>query len=283
MRKITDHGVTFRSPVDGAPIDLTPERSVAIQQNLGADIIMAFDECPPGQCCEREAEDAVRRTTLWLHRCLEALERSHSRTLALSHSQALFGIVQGNVFPELRERSAKEVAICDCPGYAIGGLSVGEKKDLTWAALETTVAHLPAEKPRYLMGVGTPADLVSGIDRGVDMFDCVLPTRNARNGQVFTSEGIVRIRHAAHVRDGGPLDPECSCETCRQYSRGYLRHLHMSDEILGHRLLTLHNLAFFRRVVDDARRALIELRWPDWRDAMLAQWESLVDSSGSGA
>lgn len=272
LRHITDHGVTFRSPLDGAAIELTPERSVAIQQNLGADIIMAFDECAPGQCSERDAEVAVIRTTRWLRRCLDAKTRA---------DQALFGIVQGNVFPALRERSAKEVVACDCPGYAIGGLSVGETKAQMWQALDVSTAHLPAGKPRYLMGVGTPADLVRGIDLGVDMFDCVLPTRNARNGQVFTSTGVVRIRHAAHTRDSAPLDPACSCETCRHHSRAYLRHLHMSDEILGHRLLTLHNLAFLRQFVRDARAAIVDGRWPAWRDQRLAQWETQVDTTAA--
>jgi queuine tRNA-ribosyltransferase len=270
LRTINDQGVEFRSPLDGQTLSMTPERAIAIQENLGADVIMAFDECVPGGASEREAEEGVRRTTLWLHRCLEARGRSHD--------QALFGIVQGNVYPELRERSAKEVAACDCPGYAVGGLSVGESKEQMWPALALTTAILPADRPRYLMGVGMPADLVRGIDLGVDMFDCVLPTRNARNGQAFTSEGIVRVRHSRHARDENPLDPACSCETCRQHSRAYLRHLHQSDEILGHRLLTLHNLSFFQRLMTEARGAILGGEWCQWRDAMLAQWETPVDS-----
>ncbi len=270
LRRVTDEGVEFRSPVDGERLTLTPERAVAIQENLGADIIMAFDECVPGDATERQTEAAVARTTAWLRRCRAAQRRD---------DQALFGIVQGGVFPALRERSAKEVVACDCPGHAIGGLSVGESKEQMWPALEAATAHLPEDRPRYLMGVGTPADLAHAIDRGVDMFDCVLPTRNARNGQVFTSEGVVKIRHAAHAHDDRPLDAACECETCCQHSRGYLRHLHQSDEILGHRLLTLHNLHFMRRLVAEARGAILASDWPRWRDGILARWDSPVDTS----
>lgn len=272
LRTISDTGVVFRSPVDGTILEMTPERAVAIQENLGADIVMAFDECAPGGADRATAAEAVRRTTLWLRRCREAHRRA---------DQALFGIVQGNVHLDLREQSAKEVTACDCPGYAIGGLSVGEPKELLWPALATTTAHLPADRPRYLMGVGFPADIVRAIDLGVDLFDCVLPTRNARNGQAFTSEGLIRIRHAAHARDTGPLDPACSCETCRHHSRAYLRHLHQSDEILGHRLLTLHNLWFFRRLVAEAREAIVAGRWAAWRDQTLARWERRVDTAAN--
>jgi queuine tRNA-ribosyltransferase len=265
LRKVSDDGVVFQSPVDGEKITLTPERAVAIQENLGADIIMAFDECAPGACSEREAEEAVRRTTAWLKRCRDAQRRE---------DQALFGIVQGAIYPALRERSAKEVTVCDCPGYAIGGLSVGEEKEKMWPALETAVLHLPADRPRYLMGVGTPEDLVRAIDRGVDLFDCVMPTRNARNGNVFTSQGVIKIRNSSHARADEPLDPECDCETCRHHSRAYLRHLHQSDEILGHRLLTLHNLAHYRRLVREARLAILEQRWAVWRDGHLDMWAS---------
>ncbi|MBN1477146.1 tRNA guanosine(34) transglycosylase Tgt [Candidatus Sumerlaeota bacterium] len=269
LRRVTDHGVVFQSPLDGDRIELTPERAIEIQENLGADIIMAFDECSPGGCGEREAEQAVARTTLWLHRCLEAKRRE---------DQWLFGIVQGGIHLPLRERSAKEIVACDCPGYAIGGLSVGEPKAQMWPALETVTTHLPENRPRYLMGVGTPGDLVRGIDLGVDLFDCVLPTRNARNGQVFTRQGIVQIRHACHRTDPGPLDSSCSCETCRLYSRAYLRHLHQSNEILGHRLLTLHNLAFLRVLMAEARHAILDGSWTQWRDEKLTQWETPVDS-----
>jgi queuine tRNA-ribosyltransferase len=264
LRKVTDEGVEFRSPIDGDRIELTPERVVEIQESLGADIIMAFDECVPGDCSEKVAEEAVRRTTAWLGRCRAAQRRE---------DQALFGIVQGGVYRELRERSAKEVVACDCPGYAIGGLSVGESKAQMWPAVQVATGHLPEDRPRYLMGVGTPSDLVRGIDLGVDLFDCVLPTRNARNGQAYTSSGVVRIRHSRHAEDGSPLDAECECETCRHHSRGYLRHLHQSDEILGHRLLTLHNLAFFRRVMADARAAVVEGHWAPWREGILARWD----------
>lgn len=273
LNKITDHGVKFRSPIDGRAIELTPERAVQIQENLGADIIMAFDECAPGACSAKAAEEAVIRTTKWLKRCKEA----HTR-----QDQALFGIVQGAVYPQLRERSAKEAVACDCPGYSIGGLSVGEPKEKMWPALETATDHLPWEKPRYLMGVGLPTDLIRGVDRGVDMFDCVMPTRNARNGMVFTSEGVVKIRNSQHARADIPLDPACECETCRQHSRAYLRHLHMSDEILGHRLLTIHNLSYYRHLMVEARAALLEGRWETWRDAALERWESPVDTGTGG-
>jgi queuine tRNA-ribosyltransferase len=274
LRKVTDHGVIFQSPLDGDRIELTPERAIAIQENLGADIIMAFDECSPGGCGEREAEQAVARTTAWLGRCLEAKRRE---------DQWLFGIVQGGVHLALRERSAKEVVACDCPGYAIGGLSVGEPKAQMWPALETVTTHLPEDRPRYLMGVGTPGDLVRGVDLWVDLFDCVLPTRNARNGQVFTSQGIVQIRHACHRADPEPLDSSCSCETCRLYSRAYLRHLHQSNEILGHRLLTLHNLAFLKDLMTEGRHAILDGSWAQWRDEKISQWETPVDSLPEGA
>ncbi len=218
-----------------------------IEQKLGADIAMCFDECAPYPCSYEEADRAVSRTSLWAKRCID----NHHRP-----DQALFGIIQGNIFADLRARSVREITAMDFPGYAIGGLSVGEPKEDMYRTLELTTALMPTAKPRYLMGVGAPEDLVEGVKRGVDMFDCVLPTRIARHGTAFTHQGKVVVRNASYAEDFTPLDPDCDCQVCKNYSRAYLRHLVKAEEILAHTLLTYHNLYFLINLMKEMREAI---------------------------
>jgi len=234
--KIDEDGVTFRSHIDGQLHRITPERSIEIQGVLGSDIAMAFDQCPPGDASVEVHEQALARTTRWAHRCLE-VERPRG--------QALFGILQGGIDLDRRRRHLDELGVLPFDGMAIGGLSVGEKIEDMYRVLDGFAHELPEHKPRYLMGVGTPADLEAGVMAGIDMFDCVMPTRNARNGTLFTSQGKITIRNAIHRTDTGPLDPECPCETCNTVSRSYLRHLYVAKEILFNRLATIHNLTFY--------------------------------------
>ena len=247
LRKITDEGVYFNSHIDGSKHFLTPEKVMDIQQKLGADIAMCFDECSPYPCSYEEAAAAVRRTTQWAGRC----QAVHCR-----EDQALFGIVQGNVFPDLREKSAFDLVEMDFPGYAIGGLSVGESKEEMYHMLDLTHKLLPPAKPRYLMGVGAPEDLLEGVRRGVDMFDCVLPTRLARHGTAYTRRGKITIKNAAFTADFTPLDTDCSCYVCQNYSRAYLRHLFKAGEILALRLLSYHNVYFLARLMENIREAI---------------------------
>ncbi len=256
LRQRTEQSVVFRSHLDGARLELSPERSIEIQMKLGADIIMAFDECPPFPASRDEVEDATERTARWAARS----KRAHTRD-----DQWLFGIVQGGVHDDLREESARAITSIGFPGYAIGGLSVGEPKEDMVRILEVMDRALPENQPRYLMGVGTPEDLLAGIARGVDMFDCVLPTRNARNGQVFTWGGKLSLRNARFARDPSPLDPNCRCPTCRISSRAYLRHLHMVNEITGAVLATLHNLFFYLDLVGKARESIVAGRFETFR------------------
>ncbi len=254
LRKIKDEGITFRSHIDGSSHFMSPEKAMEVQRALGADICMVFDECAPYPASEEEAGDAVRRTTLWAERCAQ---------IEMQDYQNVFGIIQGNVYRHLRERSAQEICSLDFPGYGIGGLSVGEPKPLMYEMLEYTVPIIPRDKPRYLMGVGSPDCLVEGIRRGVDMFDCVLPTRIARNGTIFTSQGRITVRNAAFSRDLNPLDKECSCYTCSHYSRAYIRHLLNVNEVLGIRLTTIHNLHFIIALVKKLRSAIIDGTFED--------------------
>jgi queuine tRNA-ribosyltransferase len=258
MRKISEEGVEFRSHLNGDKLFISPEKSIEIQNALGADIIMAFDECAPYPADEDYVQRSLERTTRWAERCL----RSHARPA----DQALFGIVQGGMFPKLREQSARQLTSIDFPGYAIGGLSVGEPKPLMYEMLEATVPLLPADKPRYLMGVGSPDALLDGAIRGIDMFDCVLPTRIARNGTVMTSAGRLVVRNAANTRDFSPLDAKCSCYTCRHYTRAYIRHLIHADETFGIRLTTYHNLYFLLELMRGVRQAIREDRLLDFRN-----------------
>jgi queuine tRNA-ribosyltransferase len=253
--------VRFRTPKDGQYRMLSPEVCVRIQENLGVDMAMAFDECIEWPAGRDRVAASTQRTTRWLKRCLAA--RQHPERTAL------LGIVQGGFFPDLRAEHADELAAMDLDGYAIGGLSVGEPTDELLGMVEVVAPRLPAHKVRYLMGVGYPIDLVEAVRRGVDLFDCVLPTRNARNGQVFSSLGRMSIKHARFKDDPAPLDPGCSCYTCRHFSRAYLRHLYLSDELLGHRLLTLHNLAYYLGLMRRLRAAIID--GPDALAAMQAE------------
>ena len=261
LRTIDEDGVRFRSHLDGSAQVLTPERSIEVQMNLGADFIMAFDECPPYPAPREEVEAAVRRTTRWAERSRAAHRRS---------DQWLLGIVQGGVFDDLRERSARELIPLDFPGYAVGGLSVGEPKPDRDRVLECLDPILPAEKPRYLMGVGTPEDIIESVARGIDMFDCVLPTRNARNGQLFTSRGRLPIRNARFRRDPRPPDPNCACYTCRTASRAYLRHLHHAGEITAAILMTIHNLSFYLDTLKRIRQSIALGRFQELRHDFLA-------------
>lgn len=248
LRKITEAGVEFRSHLSGEKLFISPEKAMEIQNALGADIIMAFDECPPHPSSREYIKNSLERTTRWAKRCKEA----HARP----EEQALFGIVQGGMERDLREQSTVELLELDLPGYAVGGLSVGESKDLMYEVLDYTVPLLPANKPRYLMGVGSPDDLFEGVLRGIDMFDSVLPSRIARNGTTMTSVGKVVIRNATYARDWEKLDPNCDCYTCRNYSRAYIRHLIKADEIFGIRLTTYHNLYFLVQLMDKIRKSI---------------------------
>ncbi|MCP4423521.1 MAG: tRNA guanosine(34) transglycosylase Tgt [Chloroflexi bacterium] len=245
-RKIDDDGVTFKSHLDGSRHRFTPEKSIAIQENLGADVIMAFDECPPPT--DRDyVKQSLIRTHAWAERCVQAKTRD---------DQALFGIVQGGIFPDLRAESARFLMELDLPGYAIGGLAVGESKSDMYAMLDAVNPILPKDKPRYLMGVGAPEDVVNGVLRGVDIFDCVLPTRIARNGAALVKGGRINLRNAKFQRDPNPIDETCSCYACANFSRAYLRHLVKANEILGHILLTTHNIYFLLELVRQMRAAI---------------------------
>ncbi|MDR1068528.1 MAG: tRNA guanosine(34) transglycosylase Tgt [Clostridiales Family XIII bacterium] len=261
INKITETGVTFRSHIDGSLNTLTPEKSIEVQNALGADIIMAFDECISYPMDKDGTAAATERTSRWLERCKDA----HKRT----DRQALFGIMQGGMYPDLRERSAADIVALDLPGYAIGGLSVGEPKALMYEILDGCTPLLPENKPRYLMGVGSPDAIFEAVERGIDMFDCVLPTREARHGSVMTSVGDVNIKNARYERDFGPLDPNCDCYTCRNYSRAYLRHLFKAGEILSHMLLSIHNLRFLLRLTEDIRSAIENDRFTEFKNEFL--------------
>lgn len=257
LRKIKEEGVEFRSHLDGSKNFLSPEKATEIQNVLGSDIIMAFDECAPYPADRQYVKNSLERTTRWLERCKAAHK--------YPEKQALFGIVQGGMYRELREQSAKEITAIDLPGYAIGGLSVGEPKDMMYEVLDYTVPLLPEDKPRYLMGVGSPDDLLEGVLRGIDMFDCVLPTRIARNGTAMTSQGKVVVRNASYAEDFTSLDSECDCYTCKNYTKAYLRHLIKCNEILGARLLTIHNLRFLLKMMENVREAIKEDRLLDYK------------------
>ena len=247
LRKITEEGVTFRSPINGEKILLTPEKSMEVQRDLGSDIVMIFDECTPYPATEQEARVSMEMSLRWAKRSKEA----HGDNPA-----ALFGIIQGGMYEGLRDVSLAGLEAIGFDGYAIGGLSVGEPKEDMIRIIDHTAPQIPEDKPRYLMGVGKPEDLVESVRRGIDMFDCVMPTRNARNGHLFVTEGIVKIRNAKHRNDTSPLDEKCDCYTCKNYSRSYLHHLDKCNEILGARLNTIHNLRYYQRVMQGLRDAI---------------------------
>ncbi len=258
MRKISEEGVTFQSHIDGSRHMLTPEKAVEIQTALGSDIMMGFDECAPYPADRRYIRDSLERTTRWLKRCRDA----HRNT----EEQALFGIMQGGMYKDLRKQSAEEIVELDLPGYSIGGLSVGEPKDIMYDILDDCADFLPVEKPRYLMGVGSPDCLIEGVARGIDMFDCVMPTRIARNGMVFTSEGKLSIKNKKYERDFTQLDHKCDCYVCRNYSRAYLRHLFKANEILSSMLLTYHNIYYLENLMKNIRISIEEDRFSEFRN-----------------
>ncbi|MGD2074726.1 MAG: tRNA guanosine(34) transglycosylase Tgt [Gammaproteobacteria bacterium] len=251
LRRITEQGVHFRSPVNGDPVFLGPEESVAVQHALGADVVMIFDECTPYPADPDTARSSMELSLRWAQRSRDAHRDS---------AAALFGIVQGGMYPELRLESLAGLTAIGFDGYAIGGLSVGEPAAERSRVLEALDPAMPVDRPRYLMGVGTPEDIVEAVQRGIDMFDCVLPTRNARNGHLFTSRGVLRLRNARYREDRGPLDPDCDCYTCRNYSRAYLHHLDKCNEILGSHLNTVHNLRFYQRLMQGLREAIAAQR-----------------------
>jgi queuine tRNA-ribosyltransferase len=262
-RRIDDRAAVFRSHLDGSLVELSPERAVAIQQNLGSDIAMCLDECPPADTPPEYLQEAVRRTIHWAQRC---------RTAHRREDQALFAVVQGGTDLELRAACARALIALDLPGYALGGFSVGETAEQMIAALAPSAALLPADRPRYLMGVGRPQDLLAGVACGIDLFDCVLPTRNGRNASAFTADGPLRLRNACHKRDPAPLESGCSCYTCRHFSRAYLHHLFLADEMLGPTLLSLHNVAFYCRLMAGVRQAVRAGRFAEFRTVCLARW-----------
>jgi len=260
LARIDEHGVTFASHLDGSKHLLTPEKSVAIQETLGSDIVMAFDQCPPGRAEPAEVRQALERTTRWLRRSVEARRREDN---------ALFGIVQGGIDLDLRKASLAQVTDLPCEGYALGGLSVGEARDATWSTIEAIAPLMPTDKPRYLMGVGTPEDLLVAIGAGIDMFDCVLPTRNARNGRLITADGDLNLRNHRHRLDDRPIEPGCTCYACAHFSRGYLRHLTKANEILFATLASIHNLHALLDLARQARRAIELGAYPAFKEERL--------------
>jgi queuine tRNA-ribosyltransferase len=274
LRKLTEDGVRFRSPVNGDPVFLSPEISMRVQTDLDSDVVMVFDECPPFPSSEPQARKSMELSMRWARRSLDAFRE-------LGNPNALFGIVQGGVFLPLRLESAAVLRELGFDGYAIGGLAVGEPADDRNAVLEAVVPALPESRPRYLMGVGTPSDIVEAVARGVDMFDCVMPTRNARNGHLFTRHGSIRIRNAAHHADTRPLDPDCGCYTCRNYSRAYLRHLDRCNEILGARLNTIHNLHYYLELLRRIRTAIEHGEFSSFAAAFRAGPEGAAAATGA--
>lgn len=263
-RKIEEEGVTFKSIIDGRKLFLSPEKAITIQNKLGADIIMSFDECPPYPATYDYMKNSVERTLRWAARGKDAHKKAEK--------QALFGIVQGGEFPDLREHCAKELVKMDFPGYSIGGTSVGEPKDVMYKMIEDAIQWLPENKPRYVMGVGNPIDLIEGSIRGADMFDCVLPTRVARHGAVMTSQGRLNINNMKFKYDFTPLDPNCDCYACKHYTRSYIRHLHKSEEIFGKSLLSIHNVRFLLKLSEDIRTAIQEDRLLDFKNEFLERY-----------
>ena len=269
MRKISEEGVTFRSPVDGSEIFLGPEDAIKIQHRLGSDVVMVFDECTPFPASEQEAKKSMELSMRWAERCRSA----HGNNEA-----ALFGIVQGGMFKELRDESLQRLMDIGFDGYALGGLSVGEPKDQMRNIVEYCGERMPAEKPRYLMGVGTPEDIVYAVSQGIDMFDCVMPTRNARNGHIFTSQGLLRLRNKRFRNDSRPLDVNCDCYTCKNFSRAYLHHLDKCKEMLGAQLNTIHNLSYYQSVMSGLRGAIEKGRLSSFVDEFLTGQSQMSDA-----
>lgn len=263
IRKIKEEGVSFQSHIDGQRIFMGPEESMKIQSNLASTIAMAFDECADSKLPKDYIKESVARTERWLERCKTTLD--HLNKTAINKEQMLFGINQGGVYDDLRIENMKKIAKLDLPGYAIGGLAVGETAEEMYHVLDVTVPFAPENKPRYLMGVGTPTNMIEGVARGIDFFDCVMPSRNARHGHLFTSNGIINIINAKYQRDPSPIDPNCDCPACRNHSKSYIRHLFKSGEMLGMRLAVIHNLYFYNQLMENIRKALEEDRFEEFR------------------
>ncbi len=274
LRKISEEGVTFQSHVDGARIFMGPEESMRIQSNLGSTIAMAFDECPNALAERSYVEESVARTTRWLVRCKREMERLNAREGTINPAQMLFGISQGAVYEDIRTGQAERIAEMDLDGYAIGGLAVGETHEQMYHILDVTVPRLPRDKPTYLMGVGTPANILEAIDRGVDFFDCVYPSRNGRHGHVYTRRGRLNLFNQKHARDMRPIEEGCGCPTCRRYGRAYIRHLLKAGEMLGMRLCVLHNLYFYNELMAEARDALDGGRFAAFKRERLSMMEA---------
>ena len=273
LRRIKEEGVYFASHIDGRKIFMGPEESMRIQSNLGSDIAMAFDECIENPAPYDYVKASCQRTTRWLRRCKAELDRLNQLPDTVNPGQALFGINQGGTYPDLRNRHMEEIAQLDLPGYAIGGLAVGESTETMYEIIEAVEPHMPAEKPRYLMGVGTPSNIIEAVARGVDFFDCVMPARNARHARLFTWDGAINLKNAKYELDQGPIDPHCDCPVCRRYSRAYLRHLFKAEEMLAMRLAVMHNLYFYNTLTAKIREALDNGTFAQFR----AQWSERLD------
>ncbi len=273
LRKIKEEGVTFQSHVDGRRIFMGPEESMQIQSNLASTIAMAFDECPPHPATRKYMEDSVARTTRWLHRCKVEMDHLNSLEDTINKKQMLFGINQGGTFADIRIEHAKKITELDLDGYALGGLAVGESHEAMYEIIEKTVPYLPLEKPTYLMGVGTPANILEAVERGVDFFDCVYPARNGRHGNAYTNHGKMTLLNAKYELDDRPLDETCQCPTCRHYSRAYIRHLLKAKEMLGLRLLVTHNLYFYNKMMEEIREAIEQQRFAEYKKAKLQGFE----------
>ena len=278
LRRIKEEGVYFNSHVDGRKIFMGPEESMRIQSNLGSTVAMAFDECPSSLAERDYVQASVDRTTRWLIRCKDEMDRLNSLPDTINKDQMLFGINQGAIFPDIRVEHAKRISELDLPGYSIGGLAVGEPNEVMYDILEKVVPHLPKDKPTYLMGVGTPKDILEGVERGVDFFDCVYPSRNGRHGHLYTGRGTVRLLNARYELDERPIEEGCNCPACRRYSRAYIRHLLKAKEMLGMRLCVLHNLYFYNTLMADIRKSLDEGSFASFKKAKLDAMEAEAEN-----
>lgn len=276
LRQIREEGVTFHSHVDGRKIFMGPEESMRIQSHLGSTIAMAFDECVQNPAPYAYAKDSCARTTRWLERCKAEMEKLNAQSDIINKNQLLFGINQGCTFDDLRIAHAKDIASLGLDGYAIGGLAVGEPKEDMYRIISAVEPYLPQDKPRYLMGVGTPGNILEGVSRGVDLFDCVMPTRNARHGHLFTKNGIININNAKYAKDTHPIDETCSCSTCRNHSRAYVRHLLKSGEMLGMRLAVIHNLHFYNHMMEEIREALENGSFADYKNEYCVKLDTRI-------
>ena len=276
LRHITEEGVTFNSHLDGHRIFMGPEQSMRIQSNLGSDIAMAFDECIENPAPREYVKNSIDRTTRWLRRCKTELDRLNSLPDTVNPHQLLFGINQGGTYDDLRIEHMQAISELDLPGYAIGGLAVGESTEVMYHILDVVLPHAPQNKPRYLMGVGTPGNIIEGVYRGVDLFDCVMPSRNARHGHLFTWDGIINIKNLKYERDESPIDPHCDCPVCRNFSRAYIRHLQKADELLGMRLAVMHNLYFYNHLMERIREALDNGTFQQFHDTYVHKLDTRI-------